>query len=78
MTAISTIFGMLPVALGQGDGSEWRSPMGIIAIGGLGVSTLLTLLVVPVAYTMVEDLRSAILRLRSGRERGEEDVSALG
>ncbi len=69
MTAVSTIFGMLPVALGQGDGSEWRSPMGIIAIGGLGVSTLLTLLVVPVAYTIVEDLRAAILRLRPGRER---------
>jgi HAE1 family hydrophobic/amphiphilic exporter-1 len=55
MTAVSTIFGMLPVALGTGDGSEWRSPMALISIGGLSTSTLLTLLVVPVAYTLVDD-----------------------
>ena len=35
MTTVSTIFGMLPVAFGTGDGSEWRAPMGIISIGGL-------------------------------------------
>jgi HAE1 family hydrophobic/amphiphilic exporter-1 len=62
MTAISTIFGMLPVAFGQGDGSEWRNPMGIVAIGGLATSTLLTLLVVPVAYTLVDDAQSAVER----------------
>jgi HAE1 family hydrophobic/amphiphilic exporter-1 len=55
MTAVSTIFGMLPVAFGSGDGSEWRNPMGLIAIGGLLTSTLLTLLVVPVAYTLMDD-----------------------
>jgi HAE1 family hydrophobic/amphiphilic exporter-1 len=65
MTAISTIFGMLPLALGTGDGSEWRSPMGIIAIGGLAASTLLTLVVVPVAYTLVDDAQRAVLRLVS-------------
>jgi HAE1 family hydrophobic/amphiphilic exporter-1 len=53
MTAVSTILGMLPVALGSGDGSEWRKPMGVISIGGLATSTLLTLLVVPVFYTFV-------------------------
>ncbi len=58
MTAISTIFGMLPVALGAGDGSEWRNPMGMIAIGGLATSTLLTLLVVPVFYSLVSDGRA--------------------
>ena len=52
MTAVSTICGMLPVAFGQGDGSEMRNPMGVIAIGGLATSTLLTLIVVPVAYTL--------------------------
>jgi HAE1 family hydrophobic/amphiphilic exporter-1 len=62
MTAVSTIFGMLPLALGTGDGSEWRSPMGVVAIGGLATSTLLTLLVVPVAYTLMDDLQSAITR----------------
>jgi HAE1 family hydrophobic/amphiphilic exporter-1 len=63
MTAVSTIFGMLPVALSQGDGSEWRNPMGIIAIGGLTTSTLLTLLVVPVVYTLFDDLDSWVRRL---------------
>ena len=59
MTAISTIFGMLPVAFGRGDGSEWRNPMGIVAIGGLAASTLL---VVPVVYTLVDDAQSALQR----------------
>jgi HAE1 family hydrophobic/amphiphilic exporter-1 len=57
MTAISTIFGMLPLALGAGDGSEWRNPMGVVAIGGLATSTLLTLIVVPVFYSVVDDVR---------------------
>jgi HAE1 family hydrophobic/amphiphilic exporter-1 len=60
MTAVSTIFGMLPVALSTGDGSEWRNPMGIIAIGGLLTSTLLTLLVVPVVYTLIDDAETAV------------------
>jgi HAE1 family hydrophobic/amphiphilic exporter-1 len=63
MTAISTIFGMLPVAFGQGDGSEWRNPVGVVAIGGLVTSTLLTLLVVPVVYTLVDDARTGLARL---------------
>jgi HAE1 family hydrophobic/amphiphilic exporter-1 len=62
MTALSTICGMLPVAFGQGDGSEWRNPMGIVAIGGLAASTLLTLLVVPVVYTLMDDAQSALQR----------------
>jgi HAE1 family hydrophobic/amphiphilic exporter-1 len=74
MTAVSTIFGMLPVAFGTGDGSEWRNPMGLIAIGGLCTSTLLTLLVVPVAYTLVEDgmgrLRQAVRWLGRGSAQG--------
>ena len=60
MTAASTICGMLPVALGSGPGSEWRNPMGLIAIGGLLASTFLTLLVVPVVYSLIDDARSAV------------------
>jgi HAE1 family hydrophobic/amphiphilic exporter-1 len=72
MTAASTICGMLPVALGTGSGSEWRSPMGMIAIGGLATSTFLTLLVVPVAYTLVDDAQSWLLyELRRMSGRGE-------
>jgi HAE1 family hydrophobic/amphiphilic exporter-1 len=65
MTALSTIFGMLPLAIGAGDGSEWRAPMGIIAIGGLATSTLLTLIVVPVAYTLVDDAQTFLVALAS-------------
>jgi HAE1 family hydrophobic/amphiphilic exporter-1 len=63
MTAVSTIFGFLPLAIGTGDGSEWRSPMGLVGIGGLAVSTALTLLVVPVVYTLLDDAQSAVLGL---------------
>jgi HAE1 family hydrophobic/amphiphilic exporter-1 len=62
MTAVSTIFGMVPVAFGTGDGSEWRNPMGLVAIGGLTTSTLLTLLVVPVFYSLMDDAREALAR----------------
>jgi HAE1 family hydrophobic/amphiphilic exporter-1 len=72
MTAVSTIFGMLPVALSSGDGSEWRNPMGIIAIGGLAASTLLTLLVVPVVYTLVDEAEAVLARfLHLGSARAE-------
>ena len=62
MTAVSTIFGLLPLAIGTGDGSEWRSPMGLVAIGGLAASTLLTLLIVPVAYTLIDDAQTTVMK----------------
>ncbi len=65
MTAVATVFGMLPVALSSGDGSEWRNPMGVISIGGLVTSTLLTLLVVPVVYTLFDDAERWLRRLVS-------------
>jgi multidrug efflux pump subunit AcrB len=55
MTTAATILGMLPIALGIGAGSELRSPMAIAIIGGLIVSTLLSLIVVPVVYTLLDD-----------------------
>jgi multidrug efflux pump subunit AcrB len=55
MTTASTILGMLPIALGWGAGSELRSPMAIAIIGGLISSTLLSLIVVPVVYTLLDD-----------------------
>jgi HAE1 family hydrophobic/amphiphilic exporter-1 len=62
MTAVSTIFGMIPLALGGGDGSEWRNPMSVVSIGGLMASTFLTLLIVPIAYTLVHDGQRAVAR----------------
>jgi Cu/Ag efflux pump CusA len=55
MTTFAMIFGMLPVALAVGEGSEFRSPMGQSVIGGLITSTLLTLFVVPVVYSILDD-----------------------
>ena len=52
MTSFSTIFGMLPLALSRGQGSEMWQPFGITAIGGLLVSTFVTLILVPVVYTI--------------------------
>lgn len=57
MTSLAMIFGMLPTAIANGSGSELRSPMAFAIIGGLITSTLLTLLVVPVIYTLLHDLK---------------------
>jgi HAE1 family hydrophobic/amphiphilic exporter-1 len=59
MTTFAMIFGMLPVALAIGEGSEFRAPMGITVIGGLITSTALTLLIVPVVYTILDDISIA-------------------
>jgi HAE1 family hydrophobic/amphiphilic exporter-1 len=56
MTATSTIAGMLPVAIGLGSGAETRSPMGTAIVGGLVTSTLLTLVVIPVVYSVLDDV----------------------
>jgi HAE1 family hydrophobic/amphiphilic exporter-1 len=54
MTTVTTILGLLPMALGIGQGSELRAPMAITVIGGLTVATALTLVVVPVVYQTME------------------------
>jgi multidrug efflux pump subunit AcrB len=54
MTAISTIFGMLPIAFATGAGSESRSPMGMVVIGGMLLSTLLTLVVIPIVHITLQ------------------------
>ena len=57
MTTAATILGMMPIALGLGAGAELRAPMAIAIIGGLITSTLLSLIVVPVVYALLDDLR---------------------
>lgn len=54
MTTFSTILAMLPVAFGLGEGAELRQSMGVMIVGGLFSSTMLTLLVIPVLYLVVE------------------------
>jgi len=53
MTTITTVLGLLPMALGFGEGAELRTPMAVTVIGGLLVGTLLTLVVIPTVYDVV-------------------------
>lgn len=62
MTTSATILGMLPLALGLGAGAELRSPMAVAIIGGLITSTLLSLIVVPVVYTILDDWHSRVFK----------------
>jgi HAE1 family hydrophobic/amphiphilic exporter-1 len=54
MTTVTTLIGFLPMALGLGEGAEVRAPMAITVIGGLTVSTVLTLVVIPVLYNLLD------------------------
>ncbi|MBN1911611.1 MAG: efflux RND transporter permease subunit [Pirellulales bacterium] len=63
MTALSTIAGMVPVAIGLGSGAETRAPMGTAIVGGLVTSTILTLVIVPVVYSLLDDLGGGVRRL---------------
>jgi multidrug efflux pump subunit AcrB len=62
MTTSATILGMLPIALGFGAGAELRAPMAVAIIGGLITSTVLSLIVVPVAYAIFDNIAHAKLR----------------
>jgi len=64
MTTTAMVFGMLPVALGIGAGSEMRAPMAICVIGGLLSSMFLTLVLVPVVYTLMDDLSHRFRRAK--------------
>jgi HAE1 family hydrophobic/amphiphilic exporter-1 len=55
MTTLSLVLAMIPIALAVGRGSEFRAPLGIVLLGGLTVSTLLTLIVIPCTYTVMDD-----------------------
>jgi len=69
MTTLAMIFGMIPLALGLGEGGEQRAPMGQAVIGGVITSSLLTLVVVPVIYTYLDDLVAWLRRLYSRRDK---------
>jgi HAE1 family hydrophobic/amphiphilic exporter-1 len=71
MTTFALIAGMIPVALGGGEGGDFRAPLGIAVIGGVITSTLLTLLVIPTVYETLADARDwlgAKLGVRHGSE----------
>ncbi len=80
MTSAAMVLGMLPTAVGTSEGSEFRAPMAIAVIGGVVSSTLLSLVVVPVLYLSIEDLKAWLRRKSFGsRVRTERaSVSATG
>jgi HAE1 family hydrophobic/amphiphilic exporter-1 len=69
MTTLAMIFGMLPLALAIGAGAEFRAPLARAVIGGLITSTLLTLVVVPVVYALLDDVGAALRGRLTRRER---------
>jgi HAE1 family hydrophobic/amphiphilic exporter-1 len=71
MTTFAMVFGMLPIALGVGEGAETRAPMGISVIGGLLTSLVLTLIVVPSAYDIFDDWQDKF----KNRKRKKSDLS---
>jgi len=73
MTSLTTILGMMPVAIGIGEGAEIWQPMGIAIVGGMVFSTILTMIVVPVIYTMF-----GAGRMKSERKRLMKLHEAIG
>lgn len=69
MTSLTTVLGMLPMALGIGEGSETWQPMGIAVVGGLLMSTIITLFIVPSLYAMLEGSKE-----RRARRKAEQEV----
>jgi HAE1 family hydrophobic/amphiphilic exporter-1 len=76
MTTLAMIFGMLPTALALGEGGEFRAPMARAVIGGLITSTLLTLIVVPVVYTFLDDFGSRVLGWTTAGRRARDVAQA--
>jgi HAE1 family hydrophobic/amphiphilic exporter-1 len=74
MTTFAMIFGMLPIALGLGKANEQRAPLATAVIGGLILSTLLTLVVIPVVYTIFDDIAAWIGR-RAARGAGRRSAN---
>lgn len=78
MTTSAMIFGMMPLAMALGEGAEQRAPMGRAVIGGLITSTILTLFVVPVVYTLFDDAVAWIRARRHGHGGAELAPSPTG
>jgi len=76
MTTLALIAGMIPVALGVGEGADFRAPLGRAVIGGVITSTLLTLLVIPTFYDILAGTRARLGRL-FGRRNGHEEKIRL-
>src|ERR1043165_7684575 len=78
MTTVAMILGMLPSAMGTGEGSDFRSPISIATIGGLITSTLLTLVVVPVAYLLLSRVVERVRAMRATPARIPQAARVAG
>ena len=78
MTTFALIAGMIPVALGSGEGADFRAPLGRAVIGGVITSTLLTLLVIPTVYEILDQWKERLVAFFRGRRRVEEDTTEPG
>ncbi|HVZ49291.1 MAG TPA: efflux RND transporter permease subunit [Gemmatimonadaceae bacterium] len=77
MTTIALIAGMIPVALGRGEGADFRAPLGRAIIGGVITSTLLTLLVIPTVYEILDDWRIKLAGLFKFPQRPKTEEYAI-
>jgi multidrug efflux pump len=81
MTSFATIFGILPIAIGLGAGAESRRPLGLVVVGGMLFSTFLTLVIVPVVYTLLArftKVKEKVTETDEDREHAVEPIPALG
>src|SRR5690606_23099620 len=76
MTTLTAVFGFMPLALAFGEGAEVRSPMAITVIGGLLVSTLLTLVVIPVVYDLLDRKPDGYYAERARRAQRDAELAA--
>ena len=76
MTSLTTILAMLPLAMGFGNGAEFRRPMAVAVIGGLMASTLLTLWILPAIYLCVEDILGFLKKLAWSKEPEEAKTTS--
>jgi HAE1 family hydrophobic/amphiphilic exporter-1 len=75
MSTMTSVFGLIPLAIGMGDGSELRAPMAITVIGGLTTSTVFTLIVIPILYIKIENFMESI-GMRHRRKEIKDKVEA--
>jgi HAE1 family hydrophobic/amphiphilic exporter-1 len=77
MTSLTVIAGNIPAALGLGDGAELRRGLGTAVIGGMITSTILTLVLVPAAYSLLDSLLARIERMRTRRQPARQQPSSM-
>ena len=77
MTTLTTVLGLIPMSLGIGEGAELQAPLATAVIGGLTFSTVLTLVVIPVVYTIVDDMGSRMRRRWQQREKQRQGDGSL-